>query len=130
MSFTVQPEALRRVGNDMRTLADSVARAGSFGDTYLRVEGTRGTQLVEIGEGINGFRGLMVKDYSPGGHAWAAYHGFGGAMHSLAHDYQTTDGAQAARYDRLMDEVDLNHVEAPRPCRHQPSAWPTTPRSS
>ena len=114
MSFTVQPEALRRVGNDMTTLADSVARAESFGDTYLRVEGTRGTQLVEIGKGINGFQWPAGQGLLTGRPCRVAYHGFGGAMHSLAHDYQTTDGAQAARYDRLMDEVDLNHVEAPQ----------------
>lgn len=113
MSFTVEPEALRRVGNDMRTLAQSIERAGTFANTYLRVEGTNGTRLAAIGQQINEYRDPLVKDYSPRGDAWKAYDGFGGAMHSMARDYQTTDRAQAERYDRLMDEVHIDPVEAP-----------------
>lgn len=98
----------------MRTLAESVAQAERFADSYLRLDGNKGTQLVSIGERINDYRGVLIKDYRPGGDAWLAYDGFGDAMHSLANDYQTTDQAQAARYDRLMDEVELNHVELPK----------------
>ena len=113
MSFTVEPDVLRRVGNDMRTLAESVAHAERYVDQYVQVEHHNGTVLAAIGEQVNKLQGWMLFDYGSVGDARWAYRGFGDALHGLAHDYQTTDRAQAARYDGLMDEVALDNAEAP-----------------
>lgn len=100
--FSVKPEVVRSMGDDMATMASAVDRARLSVYAFVHFSG-EGSVLSDMGNYTNELRETLLSNYGHSGPAYTAFDGAAGALVQMANDYKTVDEQRAAELDSVMD---------------------------